>query len=172
MNARITRRFSELALRRGYLLPQERFIKYDEEYANRTADGIICLGNQKAVETYAQFPKVIGINNAIYPTNSERWRDKNYEEGRKHFLFFSGRGNIHKGLDVLLEAFAETDLHLHICQHMQPDFMYLYRSELSELANIHLYEFTKMRSKKFDELISRCNWTISATCAEGQPGQY
>jgi len=152
------------------MLPAYRSIVYSEEYANRIAHGIICLGNQAAVRSYAQFPRVIGINNAIYPVNWEGWRCKDYTEGQKHFLFFSGRGHIHKGLDLVLEAFVQTDLHLHICQHLEPDFVKAYQRELTEYPNIHAHGYIKMRSPQFEALAKRCNWVISGTCAEGQPG--
>lgn len=169
-NIRMAKRLYDITFRRASLLPPERFIRYPEEYANHNADGIICLGNQEVAKTYGMFPKVIAINNAIYPNNSGNELDKDFDEGRNHFLFFSGRGNVHKGLDLLLEAFAQTDLHLHICQHMQVDFVNLYYSELTKFPNIHLNGFVKMRSRGFQMQAKQCNWIISASCAEGQPG--
>ena len=169
-NNRMAKRLYELALRKTYLLKPERFIRYSEEFANDNADGIICLGNQEAVKTYAQYRMVVGINNAIYPINIPRMDDKKFDEGRSHFLFFSGRGNIHKGLDILLESFVGMNCHLHICQHMQEDFINLYHNELFHQPNIHLHGFVKMRSPKFEKLAKQCNWVISASCVEGQPG--
>jgi len=169
-NAREAKRIYDLAIRHGYLLPPDRFILYDEEYANQKCDGIICLGNQEAVQTYKQFPLVIGVNSATYPVNWVGLEDKDFDGGRQHFLFFSGGGNIHKGLDLLLEAFVDTKLHLHICQEIDPDFFRIYRHELAKCPNIHFYGSIVMRSPKFETLAKLCNWVISATCAEGQPG--
>jgi len=169
-NVREARRLYDLAVRRGYLLQPDRFIRHSEEFANRVADGIICLGNQEAVKTYSQFPLVVGINNGVYPVTWEGFKDKDYQEGRQHFLFFSGGGNIHKGLDLLLEAFAGTELHLHVCQNIEPAFAEVYRYELTQCRNIHVYNEVPMRSHSFEALATRCNWVISATCAEGQPG--
>jgi glycosyltransferase involved in cell wall biosynthesis len=169
-NIREAKRLYDLTLRRGHLLDPDRSIQHSEESANRTADGIICLGNQAAVSTYHDFPLVIGINNATYPVTWSGWKDKDYTAGRLHFLFFSGNGNIHKGLDLLLEAFASTDLHLHICQNIDGDFSEVYRRELTECRNIHVYGNLPMRSVQFESLAVLCNWTITATCAEGQPG--
>ena len=169
-NIRLAKRLYDLSLRRGYALPAYRAISDDEEFANRAADGIICLGNKAAVDSYSMFSHVVGINNAVFPPQWEGWRDKDYAEGRNHFLFFSGRGSILKGLDLLLEVFSRTQLHLHICHHMEPDFSTVYRRELAEFPNIHVYGFVKMRSPQFQALAKRCNWIISATCNEGQPG--
>jgi len=169
-NAREAKRFYDLASRRGFFLPPDRAITCSEEYAVQASDGIITLGNEVAIRSYSQFRNVIGINNAAFPVTWQGWQHKDYAEGRNHFLFFSGNGNVHKGLDLLLEAFAQTDLHLHICQRMEAPFLNVYRHELSQLANIHLHDFVRMRSAEFYELAEKCNWIISATCAEGSPG--
>ena len=165
-----SQRINDLAKRKGIYFKPDRSISMDEEYANREANGIICLGNEHAVKTYSKFQNVIGINNAVFPITSEDWRKKDYGLGKNHFLFFSGRGNVHKGLNLLLEAFENTDLHLHVCQHIDPEFKRIFSRELTELPNVHLHGFVRMRSRKFEELAKQCNWIISATCAEGQPG--
>jgi len=169
-NLRQAQRLSDVASRRHCLFPPERFITFDEEDANESADLIICLGNQRVRDSYARFSRVININNAIFPIEFDRHETKDFDAGRKHFLYFSGRGNVHKGLDLLLESFVDTDLHLHICQHMQNEFIGLYKKELTEEPNIHVHGFVKMRSRQFEDLVLRCNWLVSATCAEGQPG--
>ena len=168
-NIREAERIYRLAKRKGYLLMPDRSICFSEEYANQRADLIICLGNQETIKTYNKFNNVIAINNAAYPVE---WQNdnKDYEKGSQNFLFFSGPGNIHKGLDLLIEAFARTNLHLHICQTIDEDFRKVYNYELTKLPNIHIYGFLPMRSKKFEELVSLCNFVISASCAEGQPG--
>ena len=56
-------RFSYLEQRRGVHLPYDRWIEYSEEYANRNSDGIICLGNQFARDSYRDFPLVVNLNN-------------------------------------------------------------------------------------------------------------
>ncbi len=163
-------RFRRLEERRGVQLPYDRWISYDEEYANQSADGIICLGNQVAKMSYSKFPLVINLNNAAY--NDERYDrvKKDFASGRTKFLFFSGGGNVHKGLDVLLEAFVQTDAHLYICQDIRSDFYEVYRHELEDFPNVHLVGTIPMRSQQFYELVDTCNFAIYPSCAEGQPG--
>lgn len=170
LNARLAARIKELALRKRCALPLYRSVSVDEEYANAVSDGIICLGNHAAARTYSKFPLVATINNLIPDVHSDDFEDKDYGEARKHFLFFSGPGNVLKGLDLLLEIFSRTDLHLHVCQHVEPSFGRIYHRELTQLPNIHVHGVIAMRSLTFRSLISRCNWIISATCTEGQPG--
>ena len=170
LNCREAQRLCDLAVRTGYLLPPDRYVQHSEEYANKVADGIICLGNQVASQSYCKFPLVIGINNGVYPIVWADGKKKDYEAGRQHFFFFSGSGNIHKGLDILLEAFVQTELHLHICQSIDVQFEEVYRRELTEYKNIHVHGGISMRSLQFNTLALQCNWIITATCGEGQPG--
>ncbi|GAC1538794.1 MAG: hypothetical protein NVS2B7_10070 [Herpetosiphon sp.] len=171
LNVREARRLYEFTLRTGYLLPPDRFVKHDEEGALKAADGIICLGNQSAAQSYSTFPNVACLNNAAYPVVWEGFKRKDYAAGRAHFLFFSGRGNIHKGLDRLLEVFRHhPELHLHICQHLESDFVDIYKEELSQYPQIHVHNYVPMRSSAFETLALQCNWIILPTCAEGQPG--
>ena len=155
--------------RKGFSLPPDRLIEQDEEYSNAHADGIICLGNDHAKQTYQSFPRVININNAVYP-DSYSISSKNFENGRNHFLFFNGPGNIHKGLDLLLEAFTQIPQHLYVRQTLDPAFFKLYKKELTEYSNIHLVPFLKKPSREFFSLMDTSNFVISPTCAEGQPG--
>lgn len=170
LNTNEAKRIYDVAVRTGFLFPPDRAIYDDEEFANKNADGIICLGNKDIVKTFANFKNVININNGHFKIKDINTNNKDYVNGRKHFLFFSGKGNIHKGLDLLLEAFMGTDLHLHICQSIEPIFGKIYDDALYKCPNIHNEGFIKMRSKKFIELIKICDFVILPTCAEGQPG--
>ncbi|MCL0037611.1 glycosyltransferase [Thermodesulfovibrionales bacterium] len=169
-NAREKERFNALLQRRGVELPFDRVISASEEYANRQADGIICLGNEYARETYRDFPLVLHLNNAVFPSEYN-FKHKDYEYGRNRFLFFNGPGNIHKGLDLVLEAFSKLrHSHIYICQHIESEFAKVYKKELNEYQNIHLCGWIEMRSHNFYEIVNKCNYVISATCVEGQPG--
>lgn len=168
-NRREAGRLLGMADRTGFLLPPDRAIRFSEEGACRAADGIICLG-EGAASTYQGFPSVESVDNATFPTEWSGWRDKDVGSSREHFLFFSGGGNIHKGLDILLEAFlAHPDLHLHVCQRIEPEFGRVYARALYESPNIHVHGFTKMRSPEFYRLATICGWVVSGTCTDAQP---
>ncbi len=166
-NRREAERFANLEKRRGFKLRADRALSDDEEYANRVSDGIICLGNQRAAQNFSHFPQVINVNNSIHPTSWPGWQTKDYDAGRDHFLFFSGPGPIHKGLDLVVEAFADSELNLHICQKTPAAFLEAYAEELAR-PNITYYGKIPMRGDEFGSLARRCNWVISASCAEGQ----
>ncbi len=170
-NVREAERIFNLAKRTGFLLPPDRANLNNEDVAYLAADAIICLGNREVVDRFSMFRNVFNINNPVSPLNWEGWHNKDYRNGSKHFLFFAGHGNIHKGLDLLLEVFAEAkDFHLHICQHLEPTFSRVFSTYLTALDNIHVYGFTKARSPEYDNLANLCDWAILPTCSEGQPG--
>jgi len=169
-NRREEERFQWLEERRGVRLPYDRWIQHSEEFANWSPDGIICLGNQFARDSYSKFPFVINLNNAACHDDRYDRTRKDFASGRDKFLFFSGGGNVHKGLDLLLEAFVQVEAHLYICQHIEPGFHDIYRHELEDFPNIHSIGPVPLRSPKFYELVDTCNFVILPSCAEGQPG--
>ena len=169
-NQQEAKRFDALFLRRGVRLPPDRHIFDSEQWANEHADGIICLGNAVARDSYARFPLVIPINNAAYPDDHYDRTPKDFAAARDGFLYFAGAGNVHKGLDLLLEAFADLAEHLYICQGLQEGFEGVYRHELHDLPNVHFVGRIPMRSCAFFELVERCNCVILPSCGEGQPG--
>lgn len=169
-NQREAERFTWLEQRRGAHLPHDRWIEPSEEYANSSADAIICLGNESAKETYSQFPRVTNLNIASYPDDYYGRSKKDFASARSKFLFFSGGGNVHKGLDLLLEAFVQVDTHLYICQGIRPEFYTVYEHELKDFPTIHLIGMIPMRSSQFYELVDKCAFVIHPSCAEGQPG--
>jgi glycosyltransferase involved in cell wall biosynthesis len=147
----------------------DRFIGGDEVAAYAHADAIVCLGDSRVAESYQPHPCVFSLSNAVFPLVTTRPILKDFKVARSEFLFFAGRGNLHKGLDLLLEAFIDLPCQLHVCQHLQPQFASAFRRELAR-DNIHVHGFVRMRSRRYLELARRCAWTILPTCAEGQPG--
>lgn len=168
-------RFDALEQRRGIRLPPDRPIENSEEGANALADGIICLGNHLAKKSYAKFPAVYHLNNAAYPLPSgPASQDDTARAASTGFLFLSSEGNVHKGLDLLLETFSRPDVQavaqLYICQKIRPDFHALYKRELEDTPNIHLVGHVDLQSGLFQETRQKCTFLIHPSCAEGQPG--
>lgn len=162
-------RFAALRTRRGIDLPLDRFIRYSEQRANALADGIVCLGNQAMVDTYWGFPTVIALNNAAYADGFFDAQSKDYAGGHRNFLFFGSRGSVHKGLDLVLEAFTGLDAELYLCGAIEPEFRVAFARELA-LPNVHDMGWVQLRSAPFYELMRTCNCTIFPSASEGQPG--
>jgi len=131
-------RRADFKKRHGADTPRDRYIAVSEDPVNEAADGIIVLGNPSMRDTYpSHYKKVITINNASYPDKHFSKNKKDYASARKNFLFFAGSGNIHKGLDLLIDAFQNLDEHLYIVTVLDKPVMKALKKELTR-PNIHL----------------------------------
>ena len=95
---------------------------------------------------------------------------RDYIPEERAFLFHAGSGAVHKGLDLVIEAFARhPELTLHITGNYrhEPDFIDEYRAEL-ELPNIHYHGWVVVASERFEEILSQCVAFVLPTCSEGQ----
>lgn len=134
---------------------------------------ITYLGNDFTAETF-QFAKKpmhrIPLSSAYefsFP------RQKDWEAARRRFLWLGSFGMVHKGLDLVLEAFADNpDLHLTICgrPEKEEDFFEVYRKELTALPNIHLAGWTDPASSEFEALRQTHGFCIYPSCSEGGGG--
>jgi glycosyltransferase involved in cell wall biosynthesis len=163
------RRFASLRARRGIDLPLDRYIRYSEQRVNSLADGIVCLGNQAVRETFSDFPAVTSLNSAAYKDGFFNALSKDHAAGRRRFLFFGSAGSVHKGLDLVLEAFAGMNAELYVCGAIEPEFRVAFARELA-LPNVHDMGWVQHRSTQFYDLMRTCNCTILPSASEGQPG--
>ncbi len=161
-------RFSALRERRGVTLPPDRLITTSEEEALLAADGIVGIGNDFTKNTYVGYSPITMINGTSLFDDHYDQHDKNFDKGREHFLYFARSGNVHKGLDLLLEAFADLRQHLWICSKIDQGFADVYSKELHDLPNIHLVSWVQERFAKFYEMMDTCNFVILPSCSEGQ----
>lgn len=91
---------------------------------------------------------------------------------RKRFIFFSSVGQVHRGLDLVLEAFQKIDAQLLVASHYEsePDFCDIYRNELFNSANISPVGLLKTHSSHFMQITSQADFCILPSCSEGQSG--
>jgi len=170
-NLQEVRRFHSFKLKHGIDLKYDRYIQESEEYANRMASGIICLGNLDCKNTYKKFSQVYSLNIGCFPDHNQRLdSDIGTQELRKKLLFLSGGGNIHKGLDIVLDTFAENkQYNLFIATELDKDFEHYYHKIL-KLPNVHSYGFVPMRSKLYYSILDKCSYLVFPSCSEGSPG--
>jgi len=164
------KRLRAIEARRGVMLPVDRFVHHSEDGALSKAHGIIGLGNHFIRETYRDFPNVTMVNNMARPVDGFETESKDFRFSRDHFLYFAGAGAVQKGLDLLLEVFAELEhQHLWVAGPVESEFIELYRSELLERPNIHFLGIIRPRGPDFLSLMQKCCYVISASSGEGQP---
>jgi glycosyltransferase involved in cell wall biosynthesis len=164
------RRFDALYERRGVRLRPDRPLQPNR--ALELCDIASMLGNDVTASTYAYGNKeIIQIplsTTHTYPSPEQ----KNFERVKNNFVWFGGAGAIHKGLDLVVEAFAKMpEFNLTICGKLdgETDFKEIYKKELT-LPNIHLAGFMDPGSPEFKNLADNSIALIYPSCAEGQAG--
>ena len=158
-------RLLALQRRRRLTLPARRSLA--PNLAIEHADYATILGNEFTVGTYAYADKPLYrlpiSSSALYP-----WQeDKNFEACRNHYLWLGSYGFVHKGLDLVLEAFAEMpQYHLTVCGPIEEesDFATAYEKELYRTPNIHTagwIDCLTCYSRKFErETVSERHVTV------------
>jgi glycosyltransferase involved in cell wall biosynthesis len=165
---RADERARSLAKRTGISLKPDRPLPASEEWGVRNSLGIIALGDDRIKETFGPEFNIYPVDNLV-SASAEPWQlqAKEYDSGRKHFLFYAGAGNLHKGLDLLLEAFRSTKLHLHICQRLSKEFRHAFSALLFGERNIHYHGHLVRSGERMRALMNECNWILGASCSEG-----
>ena len=99
--------------------------------------------------------------------------DRDFESARRRFFWFGSAGLVHKGLDLVLEAFAgmpEFELTLFGPIDRERDFEREYWRELHETPNIHLHGWVDIKGPDFVELMSKHVAVVFPSCSESQNG--
>ncbi len=137
------------------------------------ADCATINGGDFAINTfrYANKPLYPVPNPSVflYPSPDR----KDFDACRKHYLWFASGGLVHKGLDLVLEAFAETpEYHLTVCAPVQQekDFEQAYYRELYQTPNIHTVGWVDLTSPQFLEITNTCLGHIHPSCSENESG--
>ena len=140
------------------------------------------MGNQFNVGTYAYAKKpVFQIPLPTCSTYASP-ENKNFSKCKKNFLWIGSNGFIHKGLDRVLEAFAELpDYHLTVCGPFngngkivfenplgkESDFERAFQKELYYTPNIHTIGWVDIDSPRFNHVANSCVAVVFPSCAEG-----
>ncbi len=136
-----------------------------EDYLARRADASFLAGPRTA----ATFNGVSRNMSLMYlgasVENDLLVPDRDFETGRTNFIYVAGtQGNVQKGLDLLIEAFARMPhLHLYIYCKLEEEVRCAYREELG-LRNIHYVYHYAAKPLRFAirRLLKRINFTITA----------
>jgi glycosyltransferase involved in cell wall biosynthesis len=135
------------------------------------ADIASILGNDFTVSTYAYAKKPlqkIPISTThTFPDPSS----KDFEAIRNNYIWLGGSGMAHKGLDLVLEAFAAMpERQLVIFGKKDEDFAEAYKKELFETANICYAGNVDIGSDTFTSVATRSLGIIFPSASEGSSG--
>lgn len=170
-NEQELQRLDAVRRRRGCHLQPRRLAEFDPAKLSRF-DAVACFGNSFTAATYDSDCELIYPFNNYGYTDIE-YVDKDFESAKRNFLYFGAGGQVHKGLDLLLEVFAdEGHRELYVCGpfRREKDFTHCYRRELFDTQNIHPVGWVEVGSEQFAELARRCAYVILPSCAEASAG--
>lgn len=167
------KRLENLEKRRGVTLMPRRGSDAIIEKDIEQFDGAWYIGNEYNFQSYSHFkmPPSFSIRNTgyVFP-----WADPNVERDPCSFIYFGSAGQVHKGLDLLLELFAEEikDCTLYVCGNfaLETDFVKEYQKELYETSNIIPIGHVNIETPQYEVLSRKCAYSIMPSCAEGCAG--
>jgi len=142
-------------------------------FAIENADFATILGNEFTKNTYRYANKNIYRVPISTPVIFPWPEKKDFKSCRKSFLWFGSEGMVHKGLDLVLEAFvAMPDFQLIVCGPIsqENDFEKAYYKELYETKNIQTLGWIDITGPKFVEITNKCIGLIYPSCSEGGGG--
>jgi glycosyltransferase involved in cell wall biosynthesis len=166
-NAAEMNRILDLQARKGVTIPPNRFERPNlgVEYA----DYITTCGNEFTIGTYRYSRKPI-YRLPITVDLMWPWPEgKDFDLCRRQFVWFASRGMVHKGLDLVLEAFTELpDYRLSIIGPVEdePEFVKLYHKELYDQPNIKLIGWMDKEKPEFKRLLDCSAAHIFTSCSE------
>ncbi len=164
-------RVASLLERRGVVIGGGKCV--EENWAVEVADMATILGNSFTIDTYAYSGKPIFRIPISVPCTYPDLPRKDYKSCRKNFIWFGSSGFVHKGLDLVLEAFQNMpEYTLYVCGPLEQEarFVEAYREALFETPNIKTVGWVDVESKEFIDIASNCIALVYPTCAEGGGG--
>jgi len=164
-------RLRQLQARRGISLMPNRL--QEPHLGIEYADAATTLGNDFTIGTYDYARKSI-LRVPISTTRTFDWpENKDFDKSRRTFLWFGSSGFIHKGLDLVLEAFAAMpDYQLIVCGPVEreKEFVAAFRKELFDTPNISARGWMDVESTEFSQIVDSCIAVISPSCCESGGG--
>lgn len=163
------RRKFELQRRRGVtIMSSHRLVEHNLAIEN--ANYGVAYGNAFTLDTY-RYANTPLFRVPISTCAQFPWpENKDFEACRSNFLWFGSGGFVHKGLDLVLEAFAQIpEHHLYVCGPLlkEKDFVKAYYKELYQTPNIHAVGWVDVDGPAFREIANKCLGLVYVSCSEG-----
>jgi glycosyltransferase involved in cell wall biosynthesis len=137
------------------------------------ADFATILGNEFTINTYKYAKKLI-YRIPISTCKMYPWPEKkDFDICRNNYLWFGSEAMVHKGLDLVLDAFKDMpEYHLTICGPVEKEkyFVKAYYKELYKSKNINTIGWINTSSIDFVNILNNCIGLIYPSCSEGQNG--
>jgi glycosyltransferase involved in cell wall biosynthesis len=165
-------RREEVCRRRGGTLSKCRDVSENLSFL-RHADGIASFGDESVAEGWRQHfgGPIRTFNN--WPFSIPRPKEKDWARAKSGFLFLASGSQVHKGLDLVLEAIQELpEARLYVCSYFknEKDFCALYRRELFHSPNVFPIGLVNIRSAQFQRILADTAFAIMPSASDACPG--
>jgi glycosyltransferase involved in cell wall biosynthesis len=160
-------RHRALAERRGVAIAPKRLLAPNDSV--ECADHIFCKGGHFGCSTYDYSDNPLTPITQIHPHAINEPIDRDFEVCGKNFIWIGGSSAVHKGLDLVLEAFAELpNLNLTVLGRVTDEkrFAEVYRRELFELPNINASGWVDTLSQEFRNIVSNAAAIVAPSATE------
>ena len=144
-----------------------------EEYLTRKADIFFTGNNPRMINSFGKYKDkffITGYGSYIDNLLFIPIKEKDFEKGRKNFIYVGGsNGNIQKGMDLLIETFVSLpELNLYIYCKVEEEILKYYKNEL-KAKNIHYVYHWRFKpfQRKLKNLVKEINFTIHAPINTG-----
>lgn len=164
-------RLAALEARRGIKLAPFKMLA--ENHAIEHADAATILGNEVTQATYRFAGKPLYPVPISQPLLYPFPEGRDFAAARRRFLWFGSGGMVHKGLDLVLEAFAGMpDFELVVAGPVERerDFERAFATELYRTPNIRTLGWLDVAGSGFLELARTTLGLVYPSCSEGQNG--
>lgn len=147
--------------RRNKIIRSGKF--YKKHHLEKVYSYVITMGETFLLKD--KYPDPISISPTGLSNPDFVFKSKDHSVTRKQFLWLGSLGAIHKGLDILLDIFAQQDeMTLHICGLSKYEKRLLRVPARNNIVD-HGYVF--IHSDDFLEIVNKCSYIILLSCAEG-----
>jgi glycosyltransferase involved in cell wall biosynthesis len=164
-------RLLALQRRRGVTLRPVKIVEPNSGIEH--ADCATILGNAFTIGTYRYAGKPLYRIPISTPVTYPWPEGKDFEACRRRWVWFGSGDLVHKGLDLVLEAFVQMpDYHLTVCGPVQrePAFEKAFYKELYQTPNIRTLGWVDIDSREFVEMANGCVGVVYPSCSEGGGG--
>ena len=166
-NLRSYIRHRSLAERRGVAIAPKRLLKPNDSVER--ADYILCKGGEFGRSTYAYSSTPVTPLTQPRPHAIDEFIERDHDRCRRNFIWIGGSSAVHKGLDLVLEAFvARPDLQLTVLGKVTEEgpFCGVYRSELFESGNVLAAGWVDTLSPQFRSICANAIALVAPSATE------
>lgn len=165
-------RREEVGRRRGGQLSKLRDVSEDLSFL-RQADGLASFGDESVAAGWREnFGGPIRTFNN-WPFEIPWPKEKDWARARTGFLFLASGSQVHKGLDLVLEAIQKLpEARLYICSYFksEKDFCALYQREIFHSPNVIPVGLVNIRSARFQRILADTAFAIMPSASDACPG--